>query len=44
LLLEPIMRTMIKIGLTIICAYNITVAQSLQVTMEIAMVFDVPYV
>ena len=35
---------MTKIGLIIICAYNFTVAQSRQVTMEIAMVFDVPYV
>ena len=44
MLLEPITRTMIKIGLIILCAYNVTVAQSQQVTMEIAMVFDVPYV
>ena len=44
MLLEPITRTMIKIGLTVLCAYNVTVAQSQQVTMEIVMVFDVPYV
>ena len=35
---------MTKIGLIIICAYNVTAAQSQQVTMEIAMVFDAPYV
>jgi len=35
---------MIKIGLIVLCAYNVTVAQSQQVTMEIVMVFDVPYV
>ena len=44
MLLEPITRTMIKIGLIVLCAYNVTVAQSQQVTMEIVMVFDVPYV
>ena len=35
---------MTKIGLIIVCAYNVTAAQSQQVTMEIAMVFDAPYV
>jgi hypothetical protein len=35
---------MTKIGLIIICASNVTAAQSQQVTMEIAMVFDAPYV
>ena len=35
---------MIKIGLIVLCAYNVTVAQSQQVTMEIVMVFDIPYV
>ncbi len=35
---------MTKIGLIIICAYNVTAAQSQQVTMEIALVFDAPYV
>jgi len=44
LLLEPITRTMIKMGLIVLCAYSVTVAQSQQVTMEIVMVFDIPYV
>ena len=44
MLLEPITRTMIKIGLIVLCVYNVTVAQLQQVTMEIVMVFDVPYV
>ena len=44
MLLEPITRTMIKIGLIVLCAYSVIVAQSQQVTMEIVMVFDVPYV
>jgi len=44
LLLEPITRTMIKIGLIVLCAYSVIVAQSQQVTMEIVMVFDIPYV
>ena len=44
MLLEPITRTMIKMGLIVLCAYSVTVAQSQQVTMEIVMVFDVPYV
>ena len=38
------MRTMIKIVLIIICAYNVTVAQSQQVTMELTMVFEIPYI
>ena len=44
MLLEPITRRMIKMGLIILCAYSVTVAQSQQVTMEIVMAFDVPYV
>ena len=44
MLLEPITRTMIKIGLIVLCAYNVTVAQSQQVTMEIVMVFDALYI
>ena len=44
MLLEPITRTMIKIGLIVLCAYSVIVAQSQQVTMEIVMVFDIPYV
>ena len=44
MLLEPIIRTMTKIGLIIICAFNVTVAQSQQVTMELTMVFDIPYI
>jgi len=44
LLLEPIMHTMTKIVLIIICAYNVTVAQSQQVTMELTMVFEIPYI
>jgi len=43
LLFEPITRTM-KIGLIVLCAYSVIVAQSQQVTMEIVMVFDIPYV
>ena len=43
MLFEPITRTM-KIGLIVLCAYSVIVAQSQQVTMEIVMVFDVPYV
>ena len=35
---------MIKMGLIVLCAYNVTVAQSQQVTMEIVMVFDAPYI
>ena len=35
---------MIKIGLIVLCAYSVIVAQSQQVTMEIVMVFDIPYV
>ena len=31
-------------GLIILCAYSVTVAQSQQVTMEIVMAFYVPYV
>ena len=38
------MHTMTKIVLIIICAYNVTVAQSQQVTMELTMVFEIPYV
>jgi len=38
------MRTMTKIVLIIICAYNVTVAQSQQVTMELTMVFEIPYI
>ena len=44
MLLEPITRTMIKMGLIVLCAYSVIVAQSQQVTMEIVMAFDVPYV
>jgi len=44
LLLEPIMHAMTKIVLIIICAYNVTVAQSQQVTMELTMVFEIPYI
>ncbi len=33
-----------KIGLIVLCAYSVIVAQSQQVTMEIVMVFDIPYV
>ena len=44
MLLEPITRTMIKIGLIVLCVYSVTVAQLQQVTMEIVMVFDIPYV
>ena len=43
MLFEPITRTM-KIGLIVLCAYSVIVAQSQQVTMEIVMVFDIPYV
>jgi len=38
------MRTMTKIVLIIICSYNVTVAQSQQVTMELTMVFEIPYI
>ena len=38
------MRTITKIGLIIICAYNVTVAQSQQVAIELTMVFDIPYI
>jgi len=44
LLLEPITRTMTKTGLIIICTYNLTMAQSQQVTLELTMMFDIPYV
>ena len=44
MLLEPIMHAMTKIVLIIICAYNVTVAQSQQVTMELTMVFEIPYI
>ena len=38
------MRAMTKIVLIIICAYNLTVAQSQHVTMELIMVFEIPYI
>ena len=38
------MPTITKIGLIIICAYNVTVAQSQQVAIELTMVFDIPYI
>ena len=38
------MRTMTKIVLIMICAYNVTLAQSQQVTMELTMVFEIPYI
>jgi len=38
------MHTITKIVLIIICAYNVTVAQSQQVTMELTMVFEIPYI
>ena len=38
------MRTITKIGLIIICTYNVTVAQSQQVSIELTMVFDIPYI
>ena len=38
------MRTITKIGLIIICTYNVTVAQSQQVAIELTMVFDIPYI
>ena len=38
------MHTMTKIVLIIICAYNVTVSQSQQVTMELTMVFEIPYI
>ena len=44
MLLEPIMHTMAKIVLIIICAFNVTMAQSQQVTMELNMVFEIPYI
>ena len=44
MLLKSITHTMIKIGLIVLYAYNIILAQSQQVTLEMAMVFDVPYI
>ena len=44
MLLEPITHTMTKTALIIICTYNLTIAQSQQVTLELTMVFDIPYV
>ena len=44
MLLEPITRTMTKTGLIIICTYNLAMAQSQQVTLELTMMFDIPYV
>jgi len=44
LLLEPITHTMTKTALIIICTYNLTIAQSQQVTLELTMMFDIPYV
>ena len=45
MLLEPIIRTMTKLLVLItICAYNVTIAQSPQVTMELSMVFKIPYI
>ena len=38
------MRTITKIVLIMICAYNVTLAQSQQVTMELTMVFEIPYI
>ena len=38
------MHAMTKIVLIIICAYNVTAAQSQQVTMELTMVFEIPYI
>ena len=38
------MPTITKIGLIIICVHNLTVAQLQQVTMELTMAFDIPYV
>ena len=38
------MPTITKIGLIIICVHNLTVAQLQQVTMELTMEFDIPYV
>ena len=38
------MRTMTKIVLIMICAYSVTLAQSQQVTMELTMVFEIPYI
>ena len=38
------MRTMTKIVLIMICAYSVTLAQSEQVTMELTMVFEIPYI
>ena len=35
---------MTKIVLITICAYNVTLAQSQQVTMELTMVFEIPYI
>ena len=35
---------MTKIVLIMICAYNVTLAQSQQVTMELTMVFEIPYI
>ena len=44
MLLEPITHTMTKTGLIIICTYNLAMAQSQQVTLELTMMFDIPYV
>ena len=44
MLLEPITHTMTKTALIIICTYNLTIAQSQQVTLELTMKFDIPYV
>ena len=44
MLLEPITHTMTKTALIIICTYNLTIAQSQQVTLELTMMFDIPYV
>ena len=44
MLLEPIMCTMTKLVLITICAYNVTVAQLQQVTMELTMMFKIPYI
>ena len=38
------MPTITKIGLIIICVHNLTMAQLQQVTMELTMAFDIPYV
>ncbi len=44
MLLKPITHTMTKTALIIICTYNLTIAQSQQVTLELTMMFDIPYV